>query len=564
MKRLLICLVTGLLLPHALVAQCANEWAQQLSALPNGMLGGHRLTVALDGNDNIYLSNVIVNAQSLTAGGQSYSGFSADALSNSAYVARLHSSGQFSWLRVFEGEGLMSVLDISADSEGNVYVAGYATEKVTIDMVEILGPGPYQPGYFIAKLDSFGNVVWVRSTDFPSSRCSAIEWTEEGLAFGIAYTDSVMVGSEIIYEDASSSANHQDVVFGVLNSDGEVISMVNIGGSGDIDIASLKCNDISCLLQGKFSEHLSYSDIELTTSGSLHFSLYQLSLSFDGEVNWSNATTNTEQLTILSHDIGFLDNGDAFFTGGYGYSSITMDNLTVNEPSQVPGTFIGKVGGASGTTTLLTEISANGQGWNKPMSVHDEHVLIGGSFNNSHFILDDLTIANSESGSYDGVILSLDKDGGLRCGMGVYGEGDNEIRAIEYGSDGHLVILVTFNGTVEFGGQTYTALGNFDLLVVKTCLPCDTLVSIAEASTPQPTLLIYPNPARQSIRVEATGSIQPTAITITDMLGHAVLHQQTRTHEQHIDISGLANGIYALTATLHNGETRRARLVVQR
>ena len=528
------------------------------------MLGGHRLTVVLDGNDNVYVSNVITNAQSLTAGGQDYSDFSADALNNSAYVARVLSSGQFSWLQIIEGEGLMSVLDISADDEGNVYVAGYTTEKLTIGSIEVTGPGPNQPGYFILKIDSLSNVSWVRSTDWPNSRCSSIEWTGEGLAFGIAYSDSVTIGSEIIHEDASSSANHQDVVFGVLNSDGSLVSMVNIGGSGDIDIASLKCNELSCLMQGKFSEQFSYSGIEHTTSSNLHFSLYQLSLSLDGTVNWSNTSTNTDQLTILSHDMGILVNGDAFFTGGYAYSSIAMDNLTVNAPSQVPGTFIGKVSGANGTTTLLEEISANGQGWNKPMSVNGEHVLIGASFNGSQFILDDLTIYNSETGSFDGVILSLDKDGRVRCGVGVYGEGDNEIRAIEYSSDSHLVVLVTFNGTVEFGGQTYMAQGNYDLLVIKTCLPCDTLTSIAETPTTNPTLHIYPNPANQSVRLQLSGNSQQiNAVEVTDMLGHAVLRNRLAPTGQQIDISGLASGIYTLAATLQSGETLRQRLVVQ-
>ncbi len=92
-----------------------------------------------------------------------------------------------------------------------------------------------------------------------------------------------------------------------------------------------------------------------------------------------------------------------------------------------------------------------------------------------------------------------------------------------------------------------------------------TYLGIGETEVNQPTLLIYPNPTSQSIRVEATGtSTQPTTITITDMLGHAVLHHPSAGQEQTIDISGLANGVYTLDATLPNGETRRERLVVQR
>jgi hypothetical protein len=126
------------------------------------------------------------------------------------------------------------------------------------------------------------------------------------------------------------------------------------------------------------------------------------------------------------------------------------------------------------------------------------------------------------------------------------------------------LIQVTSSTFVE--DTTLNAFGSFDLAIVKTVMPCSRITGVENyVIADKPTLLIYPNPASQSIRVEATGnSQQPTTITITDMLGHAVLHHPSAGHEQHIDISGFANGIYTIAAILGNGETRRQRLVVQR
>lgn len=98
--------------------------------------------------------------------------------------------------------------------------------------------------------------------------------------------------------------------------------------------------------------------------------------------------------------------------------------------------------------------------------------------------------------------------------------------------------------------------------VSATYLLFNTMVDVPEEVSLS--LNLYPNPASQNIRVEVSGSPQqPSTITITDMLGHTVLYYRSESQEQHIDISGLANGIYTLTATLLNQEVLHHRLVVQ-
>lgn len=554
MMRLFWGLLMGVTWSLSLLAQCPNEWAQQISAPPNGTLGGQRLTVAVDGDGNAFISNVISNAQSIAIAGQTYSGFSADALNNSAYVAKIQSDGQFSWAKILEGNGLMSILDIVNDEEGNVYLAGYLTELLSVDTVEIAGPGAYRPGYFIMKMDDGGNLLWYRSTDWPNSRCSAVDWTPEGLAFGIAYSDSISIGGEVFYETPSISSNHQDVLFGLINEDGILLSAYNIGGSGDIDISSLKCNDSFCVLQGKFSDQLSYSGIVHNTSGSLHFSLYQMSLSYQGEVNWSNASVNSDQLTVLSQDMGILSSGDAFFSGAYGYSSLTLDNLTLAEPAQTPSSFLGKVNGLNGSVMPLLEIPSNGQGWNKSLTTNGHQVWFGGGFDSIEFAFGEAEISNSESGTFDGVILSLDVDGNVNCGMGIHGQGDNEIRALEWSESSNLMVLISFNGTVEFGGQTYDAQGNYDLLVIKTCLPCDTLTGVGEVEKEQAQLSIYPNPitAQTQLTYRAPQGAKPT-MQLRDMLGRMVKTEQLPSNEgtHTLDVSGLGTGVYF--CTLLNG-----------
>jgi hypothetical protein len=87
-------------------------------------------------------------------------------------------------------------------------------------------------------------------------------------------------------------------------------------------------------------------------------------------------------------------------------------------------------------------------------------------------------------------------------------------------------------------------------------------------------LHLHPNPASQSIRLQASGhSPQPKGITITDMLGKTVMNLQLGTLNNvilngaqgiELDISPLPTGIYTVSAQLIDGPVLRSRLVVQR
>lgn len=78
-------------------------------------------------------------------------------------------------------------------------------------------------------------------------------------------------------------------------------------------------------------------------------------------------------------------------------------------------------------------------------------------------------------------------------------------------------------------------------------------------------LAVYPNPASQSVRVEATAiSTRPNALTITDVLGQVIQNHEPRTSNHELDVSTLTPGLYTVAATMQNGAVLRQRLVVQR
>jgi hypothetical protein len=86
----------------------------------------------------------------------------------------------------------------------------------------------------------------------------------------------------------------------------------------------------------------------------------------------------------------------------------------------------------------------------------------------------------------------------------------------------------------------------------------------------EPVLVLYPNPASQTLRFKVQGSgFQVQSVAVIDMLGHMVLNSPPGKEGPgevsfEMDISTLAPGLYTVSATLLSGATLRQRLVVQR
>ncbi|MBK7690496.1 MAG: SBBP repeat-containing protein [Bacteroidetes bacterium] len=79
-----------------------------------------------------------------------------------AFILKLNSNGDFSWVKQIGSSGYDAIQSISTDMQGNVYTFGGVSDTVDFD------PGVTQfilssngNSYFVLKLDSNGNFVWV-------------------------------------------------------------------------------------------------------------------------------------------------------------------------------------------------------------------------------------------------------------------------------------------------------------------------------------------------------------------------------------------------------------------
>jgi hypothetical protein len=567
MKRLLFIITVGLLLPERLIAQCSQNWVQQISPLPNGTIGNAIPSMAVDGNGNVIVSNLVYNAESLSAGGMIFDQFAATFVNTDIFIAKYSNSGDFQWLKTLNGVGLSASQDIATDENGNIYVSGYFSTSIMVEDSLFTHSGVNGLGYFIMKLNADGEFQWLRKNVHRSSVAYCIEWTGTGLAFAIPFIDSLEVDGQLFYAGTQLYPEAQDLLFGVLDADGGLIQSSLIGGEGTLDIRAMACNSAGCLLQGRFEKELTSGNLILSTPALDHYSLYQLHLRLDGNPFWAHSSTNLASFHPTPNGLGFADDSTAVFALQYLYSSFNLGGHSISEPASDPNKTdiaVGKLHLSNGSLEWLKKMNGNETDVLTDLDVFNSNAVLVGGSDSPQLFFEGYEQANS-GGVEDGFAVSIDGDGKSRCGLGFHGNGQERVRQVHFNADGSLFALVSVTQSLEIEGVNYIAQGSVDLLVMKTCLPCDTLTSIAETPTTNPTLQIYPNPANQSVRVELAGShAQAMGISITDMLGHAVLSlPYAEVGGADVNISNLANGIYTIAATMQSGETLRQRLVVQ-
>ncbi len=557
----LVCLLAGTTL--RVVAQCSGKWAQQISPLPSGNLTSDYPKVVVDGIGNVIVCSGIYNAESLSTDGQTFPETTASGPNSDLFVAKYDQEGNVLWLKTMVGVGSTIPIDMVADSFGNTYLCGLMASSMTLDGVEISRNGSTQPGYFVLKLSPDGELEWYRKSDLNGSRGSAICWNGTALIFAVAYSDSVQIGNQIFYTGSQDVAHNQDIVICKMDSAGNIISATNIGGSGNIDLRAMECTSSECVLQGRFDKELSLDGLVLTTPAIGHNSLYQLSIQLNGTINWVHGSTNSSEFNVRPNGLGIIDDDYAIFSMNYWYSSMILGGYDLPAPNQ-SDIVIGKLRLSDGEIIWLKRVEGLSYENSGDLISLDGTAWLGGNFYSDVLTFDGYSIDKMGSGEHDGFVLSVDSEGKPRCGLTIDGTGTAAIWSIEKPSDDYIVALVQFSGSIDFAGQTYTASGVYDLLIIKTCLPCDTLTSVTEAEQQKPALQLHPNPASHTIRVGVQGSkYKVQSITFIDMLGHAVLYLKTTTNENNINISHLANGLYTVVATTEDGETHRQRLVVQ-
>lgn len=194
-----------------------NEiWGRSVNAIAN--------SIAIDPFGNLcvtgyFSGTAIFGTSTLIASG-----------SEDIFVAKYDSSGICIWAKraggnhSFSGYSKDCGYGIAVDQIGNIYFTGSIVDTVNFDSINIFGLGSND--IFLAKYNSVGNVVWVKSAQGGSD--------EEGRCIAIDYQGSILIGGSYLPTVSFDGFpltgwGNYDAYIAKYDSTGSFITVINAG-----------------------------------------------------------------------------------------------------------------------------------------------------------------------------------------------------------------------------------------------------------------------------------------------------------------------------------------------
>lgn len=110
---------------------------------------------------------------------------------STAFISKHTPSGELAWTQELSGDGFESGEEVANDTEGNIYQAGYFAGTVDFDS----GTGVFEltstreVDYFVRKIDTDGNLIWVRPLAGEDKHYSTRPQLRETHGLGLAVDD---------------------------------------------------------------------------------------------------------------------------------------------------------------------------------------------------------------------------------------------------------------------------------------------------------------------------------------------------------------------------------------
>jgi hypothetical protein len=156
-----------------------NVWTRQMGSPNNDTVSG----VAVDSGGNIYVAGR--TGDTLPGSPTTYQG------GNDLFLVKYNSTGDNVWTRQMGSPNSDTVSGIAADSEGNIYVAGYTLGTLPGSPTKNQGGSDI----FLVKYNSTGDSVWTRQMGSPfNDTVSGVAVDTTGI-YVAGYTSSTLPGS---------------------------------------------------------------------------------------------------------------------------------------------------------------------------------------------------------------------------------------------------------------------------------------------------------------------------------------------------------------------------------
>ncbi len=274
------------------------------------------------------------------AGYQSFSNsFGTYSIAGTAsYVVKYDSVGTLKWaIGTVSAASTSGIFGMTTDQFGNEYLLGIHTHMLSFGSYTIYDPGPIAGYYFMAKIDSLGNVQWLENIGdlhgtviVPGGNCLATD------DLGNVYVTCPYTGNATIDGHVLDSAGYGDVFVGKFDPSGTAIwvkdyKMVPLGGAITSGIAVTPTHKL--YISGYFNtDSLIFGTHVLVDTGNhVNNTGYLAKLDSNGNPLWAKGTggsNGNDEFTGVATNL----NEDVYVTGLYASCVLHIGSDSLPQP----------------------------------------------------------------------------------------------------------------------------------------------------------------------------------------------------------------------------------------
>ena len=368
------------------------------------------------------------------------------------FVAKLDGLGNYLWAKSAGGAGNDQGRGIAVDALGNCYVAGYFTNTATFGGTTLVSRGGYDA--FLMKLDSSGNLVWVKQLGGSGDDMGAGVGLD---ASGNSYVTGSFSGTASFGDYVLTSAGLTDLFLVKLDGAGNVIWAHGGGGPGADAGTTLAVDSVGfSYVVGRFSGTASFGSFSVNSGGGV-----------DGFVAKFDSAGNPQWVRRVGGPLDDAASGVALDSAGNSYivgqfsgvatfgtlnaTSAGASDIFVAKYDNVGDALWVSVAGGAGPDAGLA-VAANAAG----------DVFVTGSFSGAA-TFGALNFASA--GGTDLFVAQYNTSGSLLWAKRAGGAGADAANAIAVDTRGALHLTGQFSGAASFDNFEVSAASGSDAFV---------------------------------------------------------------------------------------------------
>ena len=478
-------------------------------------------------------------------------GFGATGGIRNSFVVKYDQSGNVIFAKSLCA-GSISALGFDIDVDENFYVTGrFSSDSVRFGSTIVHNIGcQYCHKMFLAKFDSSGNSLWVKSNS-----CTGVFYSRNVSTDGAGnvYCTAFCTGADSVTFDSVTiniNENNTNVILAKFDTDGNPIWIKVATGDGDnqvMDVAADLFGNV--FITGRFTSadfifdsiiiHNNHppgwwTDIFIAkydSSGNVIWAKSEGGQSQNGDGGWSVTCGNSREV----------------YLAGYYSPNTTFDTLVLDGY----GTFLAAFA-TNGKLNWLKTIHGNNTCL--PYGICTDvsgNIYITGYFNADSILLDSITIYNTPSAFANppnsAYLAKYDRHGNIEWAK----NGSSESTGIGVCSDnfGNIFLTGSFSfDTLIFDSQILTVGNNFPTTFTTKFA---NTTGIEEKATNK-NFILFPNPANFEFTITSTSQPQNTQLEIYSLLGKKLRSVELHKKNETINIESFPSGIYIIKVSNEN------------